>query len=406
MGIFEKASKSLSRASEETVRVMDADDAPEEFEAEPKAPKPPKAKREKKRINFGAAKVFNRAEEDDEDYEEPEEEFEFNSSIEEEPKFSFDDDTAFAIDDSEPNFYEEKQKQWERQKGAVAEVEELIPTDGQVQDVLDMLQIPSTFVLRDTMLMPEDFEGFEFDLQVPQGYDIGQVDFFVGKTADTIKELLSLLELRNKHIMQLATTVDRIQVDLNNIRYETQIEAAIGVIPTSESADLEKDNMELKLEIQRLKDQMKTGINSNERKLYEEMRNELSKKEREIEQLKEKNYDLTNAYAELEESLDTMSAAPAKDDTGGILHEDGGDNEASSVVLPDFSDLPELPVASPKPNFIKDTSFAIDDEDDFFDSSTDGVFTPAVEEPSNSIFIATDDDDDDELDKLMRDWKN
>lgn len=420
MGLLDRASRGFSRAGEETVRVVDYDTLPAEEPQVPKDPKPSKAPkeakppRERRKLGLGAASKgllpAKKASEDEVPaadigpYITPAPVEEYKTS-----------DTAFAIDDDEPNFYEEKQKLWDSKTGDAAAG--LVPDDGAIQDVLDVLKIPATFTIHEEVLMPSDFKDLDFDIQVPQGYDVGQVQFFVEKAQASIVEYLRLLESRNKHVAQLATAVDRLQVDANNLKYDNQIAAGIGIMPTSDSVDLENANMELKLQLQKLKDAQRTTLNSEERKVYEEMRNELSKVLRENEDLKEKNYELRTLMAQQEENADDMVTSPAANmahEAAEIVFQNLDDEELP--VMPGLEDsLPELAddampefsasssAASAPPT---NSSFDVDENDDFRGSLPDGIEDEEapVNMPATSQSF-TEEDDDDELDQLMRDWK-
>lgn len=425
MGLLDKASRSFSRSIDETVRVVDYDALPEDDEAPkrtpkqktPREPKPPKPPREKKRMGFGAAAKSLLSEKKEPEAQEDEIE-ELPVEIPEpqpEPHKRFEPiDTAFEIDEDEPSFYEEKQALWDSKKPDPL-TEQLVPDNGAIQDVLDVLKIPATFVINPDVLMPEDFAEIDFDIQVPQGYDVGQVQFFMEKVEASVKEYLHLLEQRNEHIATLATTVDRLQVDANNLKYDNQIAAGIGIMPTSDSVDLENENMELKLQIQKMKDAAKTTLNSDERELYEELRNEFGRLEREKQDLEEKVYELNTVIAQMEEDADEMDTSPADTlahEAAEIVFESmddeplpgfsNGFSTPSSDELPSLGDdesLPEIDFSnSGRMTSISNSSFDVDD--DFESLSEDEVVTPA----SSEFF--DDEDDDDELDQLMRDWKN
>lgn len=256
MGFFDKAAKGFNRSIDETVRHIDYDALPEELVIPD---------------------------------EEPVERF---PAIE----------TNFLIEEDAPNFLEEKQALWEKDSKESEISEQLTASEGHIQDVLDVLKIPATYTIDTDIFMPEDFKDISFDYQVPQGYDVGQVQFFVEKAEASIKEYLYLLEKRNEHIAILATAIDRLQVDLNNLKYETQITSGIGVLPTSDSIALENENMDLKLQIQKLKDSERVTLSSKEREIYEEMRDELSRLQRALEGQVSKNKDLEAKLALIEES--------------------------------------------------------------------------------------------------------
>jgi len=424
MGLLDKASRRFARASEETVRVVDydampKDEEPTQREKEPKAPR--------KKLDFSGAKNLlpsigkhhDEEPEDDEDESDGIPAGELHRDITESHHLRS-ENTAFEIDDSEPNFYEEKQAAWDKQSQG-AGVNELVPDNGAIQDVLDVLKIPSTFVIGERYLMPDDFREIDFDIQVPQGFDQGQVQYFVERAEATVAELIRLLQLRNEHIAKLATTVDRLQVDANNLKYDNQLAAGIGIIPTSDAQELENENLELKLKIQRLTDQKKTTLNSDERKLYEGMRNELSSLTRERDELKESNQSLRFELARYEEEADDMPTGPSygmEHESAEIVFQSADDDEElpdfgqfgnnSSTVdelpaeLPDFDSLPApapAPTRDPKPKS-QNSSFDLPEDDvaDFLD-------TLKIDDGSSNKSFGEDDDEEDELDKLMKGWQ-
>lgn len=408
MNIIDRASKRFSRVGDETVRTVDYDQLPDTDETE--EPTQPK---ERRKLNLGAAakgllsKVNDHSSDHHDEEHDEQRELEIPSgelspslASRTTPKLT-PIKGAFAIDESEPNFYEDKQKQWEKTQSGV--VDGLVDAEGAIQDVLDVLKIPATFRLPEETLMPEDFDDLEFDLQLPQGYDQGQVRFFVERAETTVRELLQLLELRNEHVAQLATTIDRLQVDANNLKYDSQLSAAIGIMPTSESADLENENMALKLELQRMKDAQNSSLNTEERKLYNDIRNELSKKDRKIEELEEGNRELRTVIANMEEDADDMVTAPSlvsDHESAEIIFETMDDDE-----MPDLSQLDgDLPATvdvapagglSQKPTS-SGSSFDIPEDDvaDFLDTI----------QPVDKMNEEEDDDEDDALDLLMKGW--
>lgn len=378
MGIFDKAADKLQRRSEETVRMVDYDAIPVVQKDERK-----KAVRRPKLDDLlPSAPKKNRVEPEAEDehvFSDGDFERIANASA-----FSNDeDDPAFSYekDSSSGSLFESLSEKAKSSQPEVIQFDE-----EKVRDVLDILKIPATFVIPSDILMPEDFDKIDFDLQVPKGYDLGQVEFFVERSKSTVEEYLSLLEKRNEHIAKLATTIDRLQVDLQNLKYDSQIAEGIGIIPTSDNVELEKENVELKLLVKRLEDQIKIksktpDLSSKERDLYENLRNQYSIVVREKEDLEQQVAELKLALAKREEDADDPTWMA------------GAQSE-----MPKNFDLTEI-----SNNFGKADEETKGSSVFSFDSNGEN---PQKENPLKRPKLPnlSDEDDEDELDKLMKDW--
>lgn len=404
MGLFDKAADKFKRSGEETIRMVDYDALPEDEEVagsglpqRDRKPKIERAPRPKLADLLPQRKGKDLAPLDDDSLDELSDE-----------RYPIIEDTAFAIDDDEPNFYEEQQAGWEadeaRRKPAMEpqdknsrwskrKKEELTPEDEQkIADVLEVLNIPATFSIPSDMLMPSDFEDIDFDLQMPQGYDIGQVEFFVERSESSAREYLRLLELRNEHIALLATTIDRLQVDLQNLKYDSQIAAGIGIMPTSDNDELERENMELRVKIKRLEGELKEResepvLTSEERTLYEHLRDENSMLQREKEDLEEQVLTLKTKLAQIEENAD--------DDDWPVGNTSQNDDFELPAVLPDSPMVKRPQSGASLPDLSPSTSV---------DKTINESDESSVEQPMS--LSSQLDDDDDELDKLMKDWSN
>jgi len=434
MGLLDKATGGLTnrfqRGSEETVRMVDYDAVPvdEPVAKEPKAPKVAREKTPRPKLGDllparGAKDKKTLVPDELEIDEEPE--------PYETPVFTPPVDTAFDLDDEEPNFYQKQQERYDENKpsggnvfdelpeksnGSKGKKEEVVYDEAKIRDVLEVLKIPTTFVIPPDVLMPDDFPTIDFDLQVPQGYDIGQVEFFVERADSTVQEYLRLLEQRNEHVAKLATTVDRLQVDLQNLKYDSQIAAGIGIMPTSDNDELERENMELKLQVKRLEDQIKAktrtpDLSSKERELYENLRNQYSIIQRERDELEQQVVDLRTQIAALEEDADDpswMAGSQVEGLPGFDLDAPMPDlGMPSGIEIMDGGSLPEpvlpdLALPSALPDFSDN-----DDEDEELalpDFSGNSSFDVSEEKFSESSFEGNDNEDDDELDKLMKGW--
>lgn len=349
------------------------------------------------------------------DYDEPTEE-EIEDEEEEDDEV---ESSAFEIPKESKSFFKKKQKEWEDSVDTSVKVP--TPRDGKVQDVLDVLGIPATFEIDPDILMVDDLKDIEFDVTVPQGYDVSQVQSFRERTKDTVKFYLKLLSLRNEHVIKLATTVDRLQVDANNARWESQIANGINIMPTDDSEQLEIDNTELRLLVKRQQETIERleesdGMTETERERYDVMRDEVSRLERENLELVEERDSLKTQVQYLEESMDDMDVSAGPKEWEEELP------QAHPEVLQDSLpyELPELGEYTPPestPSILENSAFEVDeDEDDNF--MVQDSYAPSPTENFSHIELLGDDgsfterefensskdDEDDELEKLMKDW--
>lgn len=364
-------------------------------------------------------------------------ELEQESSLAPAPKsdvsgFESSESSAFNVEEK-VGFFGKKKK-----PDAIDEAaEELVRVDqNKIKDVLEILEIPATFEIGQDTFLPEDISDVDFDYQTPHGYDIGQVGAFVEQARDSVANYVKLLKLRNEHIAKLATVVDRLQVDLNNQRFDAEIANGINIMPTQDDDDLNNQNMELRLLNMRLSEELKAlkeadSLSTNERQAFEDLQDQLSIITRECEKLREDNYELKTKVSFMEEDL---GVDPVENERA---YESTESSTSSGLILPDFEDDDLQPdfSGSGLPDFDEDfkqessasnfTSAFHDGEDltlDEFilenqknaDEEGDGDFstieimgsTPAVTTPeikpnprSISVF---DEDEDDELDEIMK----
>lgn len=241
---------------------------------------------------------------------------------------------------------------------AAASAVELTAHERKIEDVLEVLQIPATFEIPDDVFLPEDIKDVSFDVQVPHGFDEGQVTYFVGQARNSIRFFTQLLRKRNEDVAKLASVIDKLQVDANNLRFENEIAQGISVMPTVGDEDLETQLMEAKLKIVRLEEQLKTSAPASglpvpagdtvPQAAYEKVSDELSIMRRKNEALEEEVYTLKSRLALLDDEADD-ELAPLPTETplspeeylklGVVLPEpqrndyDGGDD----FSLPDAS---------------------------------------------------------------------
>lgn len=368
-------------------------------------------------------------------------------------------DSAFSVEDGGSDFFEKQEEV--HQELIKSYGDRPVPTvlEGRIQDVLELLSIPATFEIDASVLLPEDFKGVSFDIQIPQGYEMGEVNAFVSRAKNSVEELVKLLKLRNKHIAELATTVDRLQVDANNLKVQAEVANGINIMPTDDGEDLEKENMELGLKVRRLEDEIRSlkqegassggssGMSDRDQRMYNALSDRLSVVQRELEEFKEENADLKSqlaVYIEneslIDANADTADSAIAYEDYAGnsinddfieepleysdnsspydtnshnqdeynshgyiaseITYDDSSDEE-----LPDFGELSFDGIDSSSnvgiPEISSDSAFAADDEGDLNEFlEENSQYYQGHEYDSGSSSFA-DDDDEDELDAIF-----
>jgi hypothetical protein len=320
--------------------------------------------------------------------------------------------------------------------------EELVRVDqNKIKDVLEILEIPVTFEIGQDMFLPEDIEGIEFDYQTPHGYDMGQVGNFVEQARDSVVSYVKLLKLRNEHIAKLATVVDRLQVDLNNQRFDSEIANGINIMPTQDDDDLNNQNMELKLLNMRLREELEAlkngdNLSTEERQAFEDLQDRLSIVTRENEDLKETVYGLKTRLSFIEED---MGVDPVENEKAFATESSDHFTEDPSSSLPSFDDdddsipnfaAPEFPQFGEDSESENDLNFTSafhngeeltldefilenqgnseeDSEEDDGDFSMIEIMdeSPAPKpevKPSPRSISVFDEDEDDELDAIMK----
>ena len=232
-----------------------------------------------------------------------------------------------------------------------------------VEDILEVLRIQASFEIPPDVLLPGDRAlDIRFDTQVPSGYDPNQVDRFVYKVKTSVAFLVSLLERRNEDIAKLATVVDRLQVDANNLRFESEIANGVSVMPTQDDESLDTLLMEEKLKVRRLEDELKVlkalsgGISSRaaeDHNSHMKAMDDLSVMKAQLESLEFENTELKTRLAQIEEDSEDDFAqitAPKKPLSADQLNQLGvslepvATTDVREAELPELSDsLPSLP---------------------------------------------------------------
>lgn len=310
MGFLDRAKSTIKKATkgigEETVNVVDYDEV-EEVNKQPKQRKKAAPKKKSPKVsepldysNGGLSDSYDSST--------------VTKAHEDIPVV---EETAFDIDLSETKDFISEKRSAEQGHDRHPDKKE---KNQRVSDILDVLNIPITFEIESDVFLPEDLKDISFNLQAPQGYEMGEVNTFVSRVKVSTNRLVDLLKQRNEHIAKLATMVDRLQVDVNNMKFQNEVANGINVMPTStsDSEDIENENLELRLANKRLQEELDRVVNSgqysqnsdelsdSQREQFEILQDELSVRQREIEDLKEEIYDLKNKNAELSDAQDDL----------------------------------------------------------------------------------------------------
>lgn len=206
-------------------------------------------------------------------------------------------------------------------------------------DILSTLNIPETFELSRDVFFPEDLEKVQFHVQAPKGYDMGEVSAFVAQTQSTVETYFRLLKKRNEHVAQLATTIDRLKVSLNNLRFQTELDAGVSVM--SDGDDLESQLLEEQLKSRRLEDEIKAlrekGAPQENEDRVRGLENDNAMLFRENTLLKDENSDLRSTVAMLREKYEHGDengfSAPLAQESNNSFDDD--------FELPDFDTIDE-----------------------------------------------------------------
>lgn len=376
MGFLDRAKETLKQATkgvgEETVRVVDYDD-----EEEPLVPKNPVAKKnvakkDPSKASSGKGFSFPKM---NSTKQESKPARTTKSRVPTAPKVAPPSKTNSAFD-----FGEDAEVEDVFESGDLHPDKEV--KEEKIQDILDLLQIPSTFEIERDVFLPEDLVKVSFNMQVPQGYDMGEVSTFVSRTKISIGRLVDLLKQRNEHIAKLATTVDRLQVDLANTKFQNEVANGINVMATSDSnvEELESDNYELRLAVKRLQEELDSGggqasdeMTESELDQFRALQDELSLMQRDNQALEEQIYDLKNQNALLIEKIDIL-----EEDAGGY-----GMGSQNDTISDDYTDdaLPSF-----EDSTLEDSSLPDIGEEVFRKEPTIGIPDPS----SSSVFYSED----------------
>jgi len=288
-------------------------------------------------------------------------------------------------------------------------------TNEKIEDVLNLLRIDPTFKIPEEVMVPEDLSMVNFSFQVPQGFDQGEVMNFVAQVRSSLRFYKELLVQRNLDVAKLASVIDKLQVEINNARWDQEVANGISVMPTMDDTDLENQLGEAKLKIRRLEDDlnaMREQLNNSNVQQSQNRENDarnadlmdaLSVSKSKIASLEEENFMLKNELAQIQDDAeDELSENSIREkplsyaeyvELGVIpeMNENSGvdnSNDASNLSLPDISDVePELSL--PEPDFQpRDTSPRPKSGPDFpelFEDSVDSNSINAINDSSDQI---------------------
>lgn len=281
-----------------------------------------------------------------------------------------------------------------------------------VIDILDYLQIPTTFEIEKDILMPLDISSAKemFNHQTPYGYDIGEINHYIERVRHSLEKYISLLQSRNEHVARLASTIDQLQVDAKNLQWQMEIANGVNIMPTEDVKNLTVTVQKLQVENKKLKQQVNSSgaakNNPQSKKQIEDLTNEVSILNREnvqlkatIEKLKNNGPAKKTKTFEAMPSLDDFSAVndeialPSFDDDGGMpsleevstssFDDDGGMPDLNEMMMPTAPEVEALP------------------DLDSFNNSLRSGFSDDI---ANALTMA--DEDEDELDKIFDSWNS
>lgn len=302
-----------------------------------------------------------------------------------------------------------------------------------IKDILEFLDIQSSYNIPTNVLMVQDLDGVgEFDVQMPKGYDMGQVRTFVAQVEDSIKYFQEKLQERNEHVAKLATTVDRLQVDLHNSKFDAEIATGVNILPTEESEQLSSENLELKLKVRNLEQKIRelehssgeyipAEVTEEDQARIDSLQDQLSIAQREHDEALDENRELRARIAYMEEELDDpqrmmqqqQNDAPVFHDVDDIQYED-----SFAEGLEDHNSLPDLSGGQDQDTLYEDDTYYEDDvayEDDGelpdfdFDEPDTAQYSSGLDEipyRENQNFAYVDDEPLNEIVDAGDNWDN
>lgn len=197
-------------------------------------------------------------------------------------------DGAFGSEDDGDGYYEQQDSYdfpdfEEPQVINQTELANLSKDQGEsVEEILKSMRIKETFTIDDGILfLDEELANQQFATQAPYGYDMGEVDFFLSKAQRSVAEYVKLLRVRNDDVVKLASRISDILVELNNIRFNSEVANGINIMATGGDDDaLAVDLQEARARARSLEDELnllrQNGVPQAEPGELERLRNDLS----------------------------------------------------------------------------------------------------------------------------------
>lgn len=185
----------------------------------------------------------------------------------------------------------------ERKSSDINIIEGAIPG---YKDVLDILGIKEEIKL-DVDFKSDELDYIEFTQTTPFGFDFDEVTDFISRTKYTLHKMESALAKRDREIVIIASEVKKVEQRMIEANQEEQMARMMGDMTPEEV--LIEENMELKVELNNLKRELK-GVSSDSGSIEE-----LNK---ELEILRAENHALR------------LNQAPPEDDKLGLPNMDSG----------------------------------------------------------------------------------
>lgn len=303
--------------------------------------------------------------------------------------------------------------------------------DGNVQDVLELWNIPVSLKLSNDCITAEEIDEINFDIEIPEGYEKAEVESFKRITRNTIQQLTDLLNSREKHVADLATVIDRLQVDLENKKFQNEVANGINIMTTEEDDGLEQENFELTIalkeankEIDRLNNQIENGgsfiteVSAEEQRQVELLADKVSIISREKDELLDEVYSLKNTLASYVENEELPNLSQLNTQSGS--HFSSYSEENDDDLLPMYEDdditndvLPEIDTSiandnsiTINPNNRENSVFFFDENEsisEFIENNKENFEINDNNDSENTGFSFNDYDD---VEKLMKETMN
>jgi len=181
-----------------------------------------------------------------------------------------------------------------------------------VSEILQSMRIEETFTIDEGILfIDEELANQQFATQAPYGYDMGEVDFFLTKTQRSIAEYVKLLRKRNEDVVKLANRISDMSVELNNMRFSSEVANGINIMASGSDEDgLVVDLQEARSRAKRLQEELDRlteaggSMLPSDQDELEELRNELAAERRDREKYETEAADLRSHLVLIEEEYD------------------------------------------------------------------------------------------------------